>query len=176
MWEWKSEDEAYDELYHYGVLGMKWGVHKAAMYFRKAGENYGRYLRYKDKSKKLTEKAAKNLIKTTYDKSNNVYTHTIKMKNIDKYSKKIKRLADIGQAYATNANIYNKKAYSVMNKYNIKKGKDFVYKNFDRGLISGRTNNTYALGGIIGGSIGAYKSYKTLKNEGHLHEEYYNKR
>lgn len=42
MWQYNytSQDEESDELMHYGVLGMKWGVHREKKKYGTVHKNY----------------------------------------------------------------------------------------------------------------------------------------
>lgn len=54
MWQW---NDGAGELYHYGVLGMKWGHHVAKVYTAKANRalgNMGDAQRYTAKARKVT--------------------------------------------------------------------------------------------------------------------------
>lgn len=52
-----TETEYSNELYHYGVLGMKWGVRRAAAKARKEPKLKKRALNYDKKSAKFTKKS-----------------------------------------------------------------------------------------------------------------------
>lgn len=163
MWEWNDyANLSDDELKHYGVLGMRWGVINSRRNFYKSGQNYAKFVKNKDKAKRIMDKGFKQSYKGHLDEKTKIYTHTINTKKLDKYVKRADMYEKRAKTYLDKTNIYNKKAVSVMNKHNIDAGKVKVYKYFDAGLIKGF--NPY--GGIIGDTITAVN----LQKRGLLHE------
>lgn len=89
MWKYNNTDELYhssDELIHYGVIGMKWGMRKA----RKAGTTYT-YKSYGQKKwqKKVDKLTAKNKTGKKLTKAQNkLGMYTIRDRNRQDYVKK----------------------------------------------------------------------------------------
>lgn len=155
MWKYNNTDE----LYHYGVIGMHWGVRKAANDYYKSGEKYGKYLKNVDKRNKYIAKR--------FVKDQNTTDENRKAKDMKKTINKVRKYETKGKKYFNDMKLYQKKAHDVIKKYGIKSKitRKFVSDNFDSGVVSGYAKNKYsnllgypasALGIALGGSSFPY--------------------
>jgi len=92
------------ELYHYGVLGMKWGVRRA----RKKGTTYA----YKSHATKVYEKkAAKAQKKGNTAKASKYENFSKRSAHLDREMQKMAEKTSIGKAIAQNLLLYNNRTY-----------------------------------------------------------------
>ena len=173
MWQYNYTPNP-EDIMHYGVLGMKWGVHHGRKSF---GTNDEPGDNYTDRQKKRIKKQAKRILNRVIknnDKAFRFYDEQSKLaykkadkfvwksealqnkgdqKGFEKYqSKSWKRLADsidykqIAEQYATASSVAKKKLNEITND-TIKAGQDYV------------TNKSVALLPVLGGvSISTAKS------------------
>lgn len=79
---WQYNYNMSDELYHYGVLGMKWGVHRARMHSKSYGRLASKSSRYEQKAIKKQKKSENYHAKYDLKSSNKA------MKKALRYEKK----------------------------------------------------------------------------------------
>ena len=92
------------ELYHYGVLGMKWGVRRA----RKKGTTYT----YKSHATKVYEKKADKARKKGNDVKANKYDNFSKRSaHLDREMQNMAERTSVGKAVAQNLLLWNNRTY-----------------------------------------------------------------
>lgn len=155
--------DPYEEyLCHYGVIGMKWGIHKATNNYYKSGEKYGKYLKNVDKRNKYIAKR--------FVKDQNTTDENRKAKDMKKTIDKVRKYEAKGKKYFNDMKLYQKKAHDVIQKYGIKSKitRKLVSDNFDNGVISGYSKDKYTrllgypgafLGGVPGAAAGVTVGY-----------------
>lgn len=111
-----------NELTHYGVLGMKWGVHRA----RKKGTTY----KYKSHStKKYERKVEKAKEKGNVEKQKKMQQRLNRSKQYDKNAQKIAESKTGGEAFIKSqlaGGFLNYSAYTRMNASWVSKGKAMI--------------------------------------------------
>lgn len=158
-----------DELYHYGVVGMKWGKRKASYYDEKArshasaiansktrlGKSYHNYRAYRNEVKAADKKAGEQLGKGSILKDyDSAYGHganaRIQKAASNYYDRKSKYTKTVLGTSMAKANAYNLKTAAeansrLHNSKNLKQyGENFVNGMFNRSIKtwSGRTTTT----------------------------------
>lgn len=143
MWSYNSlyhsEDEYSDELQHYGVIGMKWGVRRAAKAYSKASTSEGK-AKAKAKLEKHMEKASKKLNKfnAKADKKMNKavqkrYGLFGSQAKYDKFQAKAERQMYKGDKWFKSMDkTFSKQSVVSMNEKDIRTGEKFA-KFFERG-------------------------------------------
>lgn len=107
-----------NELYHYGVLGMKWGVHKARAY----AEDTNNYIR-KQKNKEAKAKLKSGeYTKAQYKKAKAKNYKRMVDKNRKVVADTLKLTPQKGKKVSTIYEKYKKKAISTIPNYQLKKG------------------------------------------------------
>lgn len=129
----------YNELYHYGVKGMKWGVRRA----KKTGQNLGYFKKkrlskaYKKEAEKMTEDLSKNQ-STRYVKAyNKAVNHFNKkdMDDINKYVDDFNKMVDDNYNKLTLKEMLNnehyKKSVEMCEKYSMTSFDDLAKQNME---------------------------------------------
>lgn len=136
MWEYNYGPSS-DELYHYGIKGMKWGVRK----FRKSGGSYTK------KGLNVFDREMKN-----YETANQ------KVKSLKKTGDKDSRLAAKGERRAAKDKL-NQAYKQVKRDYRADKGKR-LYEN-GKTITGNMRRNMLAQAGIVVGSCVVNKMIKS---------------
>lgn len=147
MWQYQTSDE----LYHYGVFGMKWGVrHNPSKAYRKASkkanrlrDNYDKAnvksLKLDAKSSKAAAKAAKSRKRDARNATSDIYSDSARTKRLQNKSSKIDKKASKATKRATNAmkksmkweasmsRVFRDTKISDISEADIAAGRDYIY-------------------------------------------------
>lgn len=123
MWQYNNTIYPDDELYHYGVKGMKWGVRRTRLYAQ-TNDRPGNY--YSDREKAHIKKRAKSILKNNIRKST-MYSEVFDSASKSAYNKADKLVwkSEKKQNEGDQAGFekYQSKAWKQMAKYYMNKQK-----------------------------------------------------